>query len=301
MKGQEISLRKRIAKSKVSYLMLLPFSLFFFLFMLFPIIISVILSFTSYDYFNTPVFVGLDNFASLLLSDNEFITAIQNTLLFAVITGPLSYVLCFFIAWLINDLSKGLRSFITFVFYAPSISGQLYVVWQIILSSDQYGIVNGLLMKYGIINEPMLFLKDPEMILGILILVQLWLSLGTGFLAFVAGFQMINPDLYEAGAIDGIHNRWQELWYVTLPQMKPMLLFGAITQITTSFSAGDISLQLCGYPSINNAGLTVTLHAYDYANIRYEMGYACAITLLLFVFMYLIHKIIDTGINRIGR
>ena len=298
--NQKKSTLKRIWDARTSYLMLSPFLFFFFLLLLLPIVISIILSFTSYDFFNKPVFVGFDNFITLFVEDSEFITALQNTLLFAVITGPLSYIMCFFIAWLINDLSPRMRSIITFVFYAPSISGSLYAMWSILLSSDRYGMINSILLQMGLINEPLLFLKDPEMILGCLIIIQIWMSMGTGFLSFVAGFQMINRDLYEVGAIDGIENRWQELWYITLPQMKPMLLFGAITQIVSAFSVGDVSLRLCGFPSVNNAGLTITLHAYDYANLRFEMGYGCAISFVLFVIMYFMHKIITSVLNRIG-
>lgn len=298
--NQKKSMLKKIWDARTSYLMLSPFLFFFFLLLLLPIIISIFLSFTSYDFFNKPVFVGFDNFITLFVEDSEFITALQNTLLFAVITGPMSYVMCFFIAWLINDLSPRMRSIITFVFYAPSISGSLYAMWSILLSSDRYGMINSTLLQLGIINEPLLFLKDPKMILGCLIIIQIWMSMGTGFLSFVAGFQMINRDLYEVGAIDGIENRWQELWYITLPQMKPMLLFGAITQIVSAFSVGDVSLRLCGFPSVNNAGLTITLHAYDYANLRFEMGYGCAISFVLFVIMYFMHKIITAVLNRIG-
>ena len=291
----------RIWRARVSYLMLAPFVLYFFLLLLLPILSSMVLSFTSYDFFNSPVFVGFDNFITLFVEDSEFVTALENTLLFALITGPLSYLLCFFIAWLINDQSRLMRSVITFVFYAPSISGSLYTMWSVLLSSDRYGMINGLLMQMGLIREPLLFLKDPQMILPCLIVIQLWMSMGTGFLSFVAGFQMINRDLFEVGAIDGIQNRWQELWYITLPQMKPMLLFGAITQIVSAFSVGDVSLRLCGFPSVNNAGLTITLHAYDYANLRYEMGYGCAISLILFLIMYVMHKLINAVLNRIGR
>lgn len=291
----------RIWKSRVSYLMLLPFVFFFTLLLLLPILTSIVLSFTSFDFFNTPVFVGFDNFITLFVEDAEFITALQNTFLFALITGPLSYMLCFFIAWLINDLNRLMRSVITFIFYAPSISGSLYTIWSILLNSDRYGMINGFLINLGIIKEPLLFLQDPNMIMGCLIAIQLWMSLGTGFLSFVAGFQMVNKDLFEVGAIDGIQNRWQELWYITLPQMKPMLLFGAITQIVTAFSVGDVSLNLCGFPSVNNAGLTLSLHAYDYANLRYEMGYGCAVTFVLFVIMYVMHLIIGRILNRVGR
>lgn len=299
MNSKKLSFQK-IWDARVSYLMLAPFLFFFFLLLVLPILISLILSFTSYDFFNTPVFVGFDNFITLFIEDSEFIVALENTMLFAVITGPLSYILCFFIAWLINDLGAWRRSLITFIFYAPSISGSLYVMWSLLLSSDRYGIINSGLMQLGLIQEPLLFLKDSSMILECLIIIQLWMSMGTGFLSFVAGFQMINRDLYEVGAIDGIQNRWQELWYITLPQMKPMLLFGAITQIVSAFSVGDVSLKLCGFPSLNNAGLTITLHAYDYANLRFEMGYGCAISFILFIIMFFMHKIINLVLNKLG-
>lgn len=294
------SLVLRIWKARTSYIMLSPFLCFFILLLILPIIIAVFLSFTSYDYFNTPVFVGFENFISLFVEDSEFMTALQNTLIFAVVSGPISYILCFFLAWVINDQSSTFRSIITLIFYAPSISGSMFAIWGLLLSSDRYGIINGFLLEWGLIQEPLLFLKDGNMILGVLIVVQLWMSLGSGFLAFIAGFQMVNKDLYEVGAIDGIQNRWQELWYITLPEMKPMLLYGAITQIVTAFSVGDISIQLCGFPSINNAGLTLSLHAYDYANLRYEMGYGCAITTVLFLLMLLCNKLISSFLNKLG-
>lgn len=290
----------RVWKARTSYLMLSPFLIFFVMLLVIPIAIAMYLSFTGYDFFNKPAFVGFDNYIALFVEDAEFITALRNTLLFAVISGPISYILCFFLAWMINDQTSGFRSLITFIFYAPSISGSMYSIWGLLLSGDRYGIINGVLINWGLIKEPILFLKDEKLILWVLIVVQLWMSLGNGFLAFIAGFQMINRDLYEVGAIDGIQNRWQELWYITLPQMKPMLLFGAITQIVTAFSVGDISIQLCGFPSINNAGLTLSLHAYDYANLRYELGYACAITTVLFVLMLICNKVIGSVLNKVG-
>ena len=270
------------------YLLLLPFCLVFLLMFIIPIVASMVLSLTYYNMFNTPKFIGLTNYINLFLNDDVFFIALKNTMLFAEITGPLSYLLCFFAAWLINEMPKGLRVFLTFVFYAPSLTTSVYFVWQLIFSGDSYGIMNGLLMNLNIISEPVQWLTDPRYNLAILIVVQLWMSLGTSFLAFIAGFQAIDTTLYEAGDIDGIRNRYQELIYITLPSMKPQLLFGAVMQISASFSVSTISQELCGFPSTRYSAHTILLHMQDYGSLRYEMGYACAIAVVLFVIVALI-------------
>lgn len=192
-----------VRDNKQLYLLLLPFCVVFLLMFVIPIAASMVLSLTYYNMFNTPKFIGLANYINLFLNDDVFFIALKNTLLFAVITGPLSYLLCFFAAWLINEMPKGLRVFLTFIFYAPSLTTSVYFVWQLIFSGDSYGIVNGLLMNLGLVSEPVQWLTDPRYNLGILIVVQLWMSLGTSFLAFIAGFQSIDASLYEAGTSTG--------------------------------------------------------------------------------------------------
>ena len=236
----------------------------------------------------------------LFVDDENFMTAIKNTLILAVVTGPLSYLAAFGFAWLINELRPRLRSFMTLIFYAPSISGSAYLVWRLIFSSDSYGYANAYLMKFGIINEPILWLSTEKYILWIIMLVQLWLSLGVSFLAFIAGLQSCDKTLFEAGAIDGIRNRWQELWYITLPQMKSQLMFGAVMQITSSLSIADVSIQMVGFPSVNYAGHTIITHLMDYGSIRMEMGYASAIATVLFVFMILANSLVRKILRRVG-
>ena len=282
------------------YLLLLPFFLVFLMMYVVPIVASVALSLTYYNMFNTPKFIGLTNYVNLFLNDDVFFIALKNTLLFAVITGPLSYLLCFFAAWLINEMPRGLRVLLTFIFYAPSLTSSVYFVWQLIFSGDSYGIVNGILMNLNLITEPVQWLTDPRYNLAILIIVQLWMSLGTSFLAFIAGFQSIDTSLYEAGDIDGVRNRYQELIYITLPSMKPQLLFGAIMQISASFSVSTISQQLCGFPSTKYSAHTILLHMQDYGSLRYEMGYACAIAVVLFVLMFVFKKAVSLLMRRIG-
>jgi multiple sugar transport system permease protein len=236
----------------------------------------------------------------LFVDDKVFIIAIRNTLLLAVVTGPLSYLMAFVFAWLINELKPKLRSFMTLIFYAPSISGNVYLVWKLIFSSDIYGYANSILMQLSIIDEPILWLQNAKYIIWIIMIVQLWMSLGVSFLAFIAGLQSVNKELYEAGAIDGIKSRWQELWFITLPQMKSQLMFGAVMQITSSLSVAEVSTQIAGFPSIEYAGHTIITHLMDYGSLRMEMGYASAIATILFLVMILANSLIKKVLRRVG-
>ena len=265
--------------------MILPYFIFFLVFTIIPVLVAIYLSFTYFNLLQPPQFRGLFNYARLLLDDDVFLIALKNTLIFALLTGPISYLICVLFAWLINELPSKLRALMTLVFYAPSISGTLYVIWGLIFSGDSYGMVNGFLMQMGLINDPILWLTDPQYNMTILIIVQIWLSLGTSFLALIAGLQGVDRSLYEAGAIDGIRNRFQELIKITIPSIGPSLMFSAVMQISSSFAVGRLSMALAGFPSTDNSASTIVTHLLDYGNYRYEMGYACAIATVLFIMM----------------
>ncbi len=267
------------------YGLIAPYFILFLIFTIIPVLMSLPMGFTNFNMAEFPRWVGLSNFYSLFLEDEVFLTAIENTLVFAVVTGPLSYFLCFILAWLINELPGVLKTIFTFVFYAPTLAGNIYTTWQLIFSGDTYGIANAYLIELGITNGAIQWLTDANYIMGVLIVVQLWMALGAGFLAIRAGLQGIPRDRYEAGAIEGIKNRAQELIYVTIPAMGPQLLFAAVMQITSSFTAGDIGRFLTAFPTTDYAGHTIMTHAFDYGSIRYEMGYASAICFVLFAVM----------------
>ena len=279
--------------NKACYAMLLPFMSLFIIFTVVPVVMSLPMGFTNFNMIETPKFVGLSNFYTLFLNDDVFLIAVRNTLIFAIFTGPFSYILSFILAWLINEMNAFLKTFFTFVFYAPSMTTSVYVTWQLILSGDSYGYLNAVLIDLGILNEPAQWLTDTNYILTVVIIVQLWMSMGAGFLAIRAGFQNIDKSMYEAGAIEGIKNRWQELFYITIPSMGPQLLFAAVIQISASFTVGVVGQNLVGLPSTDYAAHTIMNHATDYGNIRYEMGYASAICFVLFAAMLLANK----GIN----
>ncbi|RXZ79919.1 sugar ABC transporter permease [Paenibacillaceae bacterium] len=293
-------IKKRLTNDKHLYVLIAPYTLLFFLFTVLPVAMSMLISLTYFNMLEYPRWAGWNNYARLILDDDIFLIALKNTFIFAVITGPISYIACFVFAWLINELRPKVRAFMTLVFYAPSISGNIYFVWQIMFSGDSYGIVNGFLMKTGFINEPILWFQDPKYTLMIIIIVQLWLSLGTSFLAFIAGLQTVDKTLFEAGAMDGIRNRWQELWYITLPSMRPQLMFGAVIQITASFAVADVAMNLAGFPSVQYSAHTVVTHLIDYGTIRFEMGYASAIATVLFFIMLCSNLIIQKLLRKVG-
>ncbi len=289
-----VQLLRRIRQNREAYLMLLPFMLLFTVFTVIPVIMSLPVGLTDFDMASfPPKWVGLSNFYNLFLNDSVFIKSIRVTLVFALFTGPLSYFLSFLLAWLINETSRTFKVIFTLIFYAPSMASGVYAVWQLIFSGDTYGIANSLLIDLGITPSPIQWLTDSRYILTVVIIVQLWVSMGAGFLAMRAGFQNIDPALYEAGAVEGIKNRWQELIYITIPGMGPSLMFAAVMQIVSAFTADIVARSLVGFPSTDYAAHTIMTHAYDYGWVRFEMGYASAICTILFVAMYAANKLIS--------
>lgn len=279
---------------------LFPYLLLFSLFTILPVLVSIVLSFTSFNALETPVFVGWENYTRMFLNDSVFKIALKNTFLIAVITGPVGYLLSLALAWFVNELNPKMRAFVTLIFYSPSIAGNAYMIWKLLFSSDEYGYANSILITLGIIKTPIQWLTNTDYMLTIVIIVTIWMSMGTGFLSFVAGFQGIDRSYYEAGAVDGIKNRWQELWFVTLPLIKPQMMFAAVMSITSAFGVGDVVTNLCGSPSTDYAAHTIMNHLQDYGGVKYEMGYASALATFLFMLMVLSNIVIKKMIAKVG-
>ena len=292
---------KEMRRNYIGYIFIAPFMFIFFLFTVIPVALSLVVSLTNFNMMEWPDFIFMDNYIRLFLDDDLFITALKNTIIFAVNTGPTSYFLSLFTAWFINELPPKIRAIITLIFYAPSISGGALMIWQVLFANDSYGWANGWLLKLGIIDTPILWFYDVKYIMPLCILVSLWTSLGTSFLAFIAGLQGINRSLFEAGAMDGIKNRWQELWFITLPSMKDQLMFGAVMAITGAFGYGGIVTALCGFPSTDYAAYTISHHLDDYGGSRYEIGYASAISFVLFMMMMGSNLLIQKLLKKVGQ
>ena len=284
----------------VAYLMVAPYMVLFTLFTVVPVVLSIFISFTNFDMMQVPDFVGMKNYVTLFFDDDIFLTAIKNTMVFAVIVGPASYLISFLVAWFINELPPKVRAFVTLIFYAPSIAGNAFLIWGTLFASDSYGWANAILLELGVIDGPILWFQDEQYIMPLCIVVSLWTSLGTSFLAFIAGLQGIDSAQFEAGAVDGVKNRWQELYYITLPNMKPQLMFGAIMAITGSFGYGGIVTALAGFPSVNYCAHTIVHHLEDYGSMRFEVGYSSAIAVILFAIMVGANMLVKKIISRLG-
>ena len=291
---------KEMKRNKVAYLMVAPYMIIFSLFTLIPVLLSMVLSFTDFNMLEMPTRFNLENYIRLFLDDDIFITALKNTFIFAVIVGPASYIMSFMVAWFINELSPRIRAIVTLIFYAPSISGQVYLVWATLFSSDSYGWANAVLLELGIITEEIAFFQNADWVMPLCIVVAIWTSLGTSFLSFIAGLQGIDRSLFEAGAVDGVRNRWQELWYITLPSMKPQLMFGAVMSITSAFGFGGIVTALCGFPSVDYAAHTIVHHLEDYGSMRFEIGYSSTIAVVLFAIMIGANMMVKKMISKVG-
>lgn len=298
---KQLRKRKPFAENGVYYVMLLPFMSLFFLFIFLPVFASVVLSFFDFDMVSMPIPVGFQNYVRMFAGDKTFLTVLGNTLKFAVVTGPVSFILAFLLAWMINEFSPFVRSLLAFLFYAPALVGNGLFIWQIMFSGDSYGYVNNFLMSFGIITSPIQWFKSTQYNMTIIMVVQLWMSMGVSFLANIAGLQNVNTELYEAGAIDGIRTRWHELWYITMPSMKNILLFGAVMQIQAVFSIGNVVTTLAGYPSVNNSVDTLISLINDVGTQRYEMGYASALSVFLFMMVMFIRYVVGGLLNLLGK
>ena len=283
---------KKNREGLVAVLFFSPFAILFILFTIVPVVTALILSCTTYSVLQTPIFVGLDNYKHLFTQDDFFVTALKNTMVFALFSGPIGYIVSFIVAWCIDTLK--FKKFFALAFYAPSITSgiAMSVIWLYFFSPDKFGLVNNALINFGFIDKPILWTQDPSKILIIVVIVSVWMSMGNGFLAFLAGFQNMSKEVFEAGQMDGISNKFQELIYLIIPMMKPMLLYGAIITIVGAFSIYDIPLTLAGSPGPDNAGLTIVGHLNDYSFARMDLGYACAIAVILFAMTFIIGRII---------
>lgn len=268
-----------------AYAFVSPYAVLFVAFIVIPVAVAALLSFTYFDTIQFPRLIGLRNYITLLTQDDIFMKyVLPNTIEFAVIVGPGGYALAFLLAWMLAQLPRLPRTVLALILYSPSMTSAvtMAVVWQTLFSGDQNGYLNSFLLNLGVIQEPVQWLQSPQFLMPIMIVVTLWSSMGVGFLAMLAGILDINPELYEAAAIDGMSSRWQEIFYITIPSMKPQMLFGAVMSIVGTFQAGSIGVALSGSnPTPRYAGQLIVNHIEDYGFLRYEMGYAAAVSVVL--------------------
>ncbi len=296
VKAEPKKKKNKIAKrenNKNGYLFIAPYALLFAIFILIPVILAIVLSFTNFNAIEFPKWVGFLNYITLLTSDEVFMQyVLPNTVVYAVVVGIGGYVLSFILAWALSNLSKLPRTIFALIIYSPSMVGPtaMTVLWKVIFSGDQMGLLNSWLMSLGIITEPIIWLVNVDYLLPIVIIIGLWSSMGIGFLSMIAGILNSDETLYEAAAIDGIKNRFQEMIYITIPQMKPQMLFAAVMAIVNAFQNGMVSTMLTGNPSPSYAAQLLVNHIEDYGFLRYEMGYAAAVSVALLLIVQIFSK-----------
>jgi multiple sugar transport system permease protein len=281
---------KKIVNKQSHWILLSPYIILFFIFIVVPVIAAIALSFTYFNTIQFPTFIGLKNYIKILTQDSVFMQKVlPNTIKYSLIVGPGGYILSFLLAWILAQLTKLPRTILAIIIYSPSMTAGIIMstVWGVIFSGDQLGYLNSMLINSGIINEPIQWLQSPDYLMTIMIIISLWSSMGVGFLAMLAGVLNVNEELYEAAYIDGIKNRFQEIIYVTIPSMRPQMLFGAVMALVGTFSAGNIGVALSGSnPTPDYAGQVIVNHIEDYGFIRYEMGYAAAISVVLLLIIW---------------
>lgn len=282
------------------WVLLAPFLVLFIIMTVLPVVSSIVLSFFNYDMVNLPSWAGVGNYLRMFIQDDIFPIVLKNTIVLAVLTGPAGFLLSFVLAWMINEFRPGMRTLLSFMYYVPSLVGNGLLIWQMLFASDSYGYMNNILLNAGLITAPITWLSTEQYIVPIVVIVQLWMSMGTSFLANISGLQNINPELFEAGAVDGIRNRWQELWYITLPGMSSMLLFSAVMQIASAFSISGTITSLAGYPTVGYVADTIVSYLSDVGSTRYEMGYASALSVILFLMMVGTRSVIAKMLRKVG-
>lgn len=297
-KTEKLKKSKPLSNQRPFVVLLTPYLIFFFVFTVIPVISSIILSFTDFNMVSINNIVGFDNYIRMFFEDDIFTIALKNTLIYALVSGPVGFILSFVIAWFINEQNRFVRTIVTFIVYSPALAGNIFFIWLYIFSSDSRGFLNDLLLKLGLISDPVEWLSNTEYSFTIVMIVIIWMSFGTGFLSFVSGLKVLNRSYFEAAAIDGLKNRWQELYYVTFPQMGPQLMFGAVMSISGAFAVGSVNQALTGMPSTDYCTHTILLHMTDYATTRFEMGYASAIAVVLFIMMLLFYMIVHKVVSK---
>jgi len=288
----------KIRKSEYRWILtfLSPYVSLFTIFIIVPTALAILLSFTNFNTIQFPKFVGFKNYISLFTSDSVFMQyVLPNTIKFAILVGPTGYFLAFILAWMLAQIPRIPRTILALIIYSPSmtVGVAMQVIWLTIFSGDKSGYLNSLLLRLGLIDRPVQWLQSPKLLFPTMVVVTLWNSMGVGFLAMLAGVLNTDPEIYEAGYIDGISKRWQEIFYITIPLMKPQMLFGAVMAVVSTFQAGYIGVMLSGSnPTPQYAGQLIVNHIEDFGFMRYEMGYAAAISVVLLIMIWISSKFV---------
>lgn len=268
---------KQIWRARSGYLFILPKFAVFLVFVFIPIIWSFVVSFQEYRIFDT-VWVGFDNFRNAI-ADDLFLTAVQNTLRYAVVVMPATVIIALVLASLIHPLRRRAQTFYRAAFYLPTVASTvvLAMVWRWIFQT-RFGLANFFLTSVGL--EPVNWLHSSQWALRSVIIMSVLTPPGVGVILYLAAMNSIPDSLYEAATIDGA-NRLTQWWRITLPLLKPTTLYLMIVSTIGSFQVFDqVMLMTQGGPGY--ATTTIVHRIYNTAFRDFQFGYAGAMSMMLF-------------------
>jgi len=282
------------------YIFLTPFVLSFLIFGAYPIVRSMILSLYITSGPEAQQFVGLDNYLHLL-QDPDFWTAFRNTATFALGSILLQLPLSLGLAILLNRRDLRGRNVFRFIFFSPNLMGLVFsaLLFMLILA-PKFGLLNATLNALFGLPLTTRWLSTPDLVMPALIMVALWLYTGFNMVYFLAALQSVDGELYEAATIDGA-GRWSQFWHVTLPGIKPVLIFVVVLSTIGSFQLFELAFLLLGNGSgPDQAGLTIVMYLYQNGFLGGDLGYAAAIGWTL-AGMVLILSIVQLRVTGAGR
>jgi putative chitobiose transport system permease protein len=265
--------------SLTPYLFLAPALVIISVFILYPTAAVVYYSFTEYNIVRPPEWVGLQNYERLW-RDPIFWKALSNSFLYLIVT-PTLIVLSIALAIVVNRPLPGVNVFRA-LYYIPVISGTIAVgiAWRWLFDTNG-GLINGILVSLGILEQPVQWLAEPAFTLPIAMLLTIWIGLGYYMMVFLAGLQNIPEDLYDAAVIDGC-NGFQKHWYVTLPGLRPQIVFVAVISSLAAIEVfNEIFVITGGLGGILNSGVTMVFYLWRQAFRLQNAGYASAIAMVL--------------------
>jgi multiple sugar transport system permease protein len=289
-RGRRAGPRTRyLRRNLTSYVMLLPFLTLFAGFLIWPLLNSLYLSFTTFNGVKPPEFAGLANFRRLL-ADERFLHALSNTLLYVVTAVVLTSGFALALALAFRGQGWGDRLMRT-VFFLPSVTSTiaLFLMWRWIFAAEDYGLANTVLGWFG--GDAVAWLATPELTIPIMVLMAAWSGMGYAMVIFVAGLNTIPEEYYEAARIDGA-TTWQQFRRITLPLLRPVMTYVVVTTMIAAFQVFEavyiVFRQVSSVGGVLDSGLMIVPYLYDMGFTKFQLGYASAVAWALFLIIFAI-------------
>lgn len=276
---------RQTKRDMVAYSFIAPNFIGFAIFTLGPVVFAFVLAFLKWDGNNPMEFAGLSNFAAMI-GNKRFLAALKNTIIYCVATVPFTLAAALALAVLLNQKIKG-RNFFRTVSFFPYVASLVAVaaVWNMLFSPAKSGPVNMILYNLGVASKSLpKWSADKNWVMFTVVMFSVWKNMGYYMVIYLAGLQGINGELYEACGLDGA-NTWQRFWYITLPQLRPTTFFVTIILTINCFKVYDIVYMLAGGNTgvLNESAIVLVYHIYEEAFRNWNLGYASAVAMILFL------------------